>query len=85
MKPVLVIKNARVSGNVRKIGKQSSHLKFNIIQDSARKGIECLAFKMGDHANDFKTKTFDLAFTIEENHWKDNLTYYLNVRDVIFH
>ncbi|MHA7608590.1 single-stranded-DNA-specific exonuclease RecJ [Elizabethkingia meningoseptica] len=85
MKPVLVIKNARVSGNVRKIGKQSSHLKFNIIQDSARKGIECLAFKMGDYANDFKTKTFDLAFTIEENHWKDNLTYYLNVRDVIFH
>ena len=40
---------------------------------------------MGEHATDFKTKTFDLAFTIEENHWKDNLTYYLNVRDVIFH
>ncbi|MCT3649198.1 single-stranded-DNA-specific exonuclease RecJ [Elizabethkingia anophelis] len=85
MKPVLVIKNARVSGHVRKIGKQSSHLKFNIIQDSSRRGIECLAFKMGEHASDFRTKTFDIAFTIEENHWKDNLTYYLNVRDVIFH
>ena len=48
MKPVLVIKNARVSGHVRKIGKQSTHLKFNIIQDSSRRGIECLAFKMGN-------------------------------------
>ena len=85
MKPIFVVKNVRVSGAVKKIGKLGTHLKFNITQEGARKPMECLAFKMGAESQNFKTKTFDLAFTIEENHWKDNLTYFLNIRDVIFH
>ncbi|NAW49997.1 single-stranded-DNA-specific exonuclease RecJ [Elizabethkingia argentiflava] len=85
MKPILVLKNVRVKGYIKKMGKQNSHLKFNIIQEQANKEIECLAFKMGDYASDFRNRNFDIAVTLEENYWKDSLTYYLNIKDVIFH
>ncbi|KFC24770.1 single-stranded-DNA-specific exonuclease RecJ [Chryseobacterium sp. FH1] len=85
MKPVLVLKNIKVSGYVRLMGKESTHLKFNIAQPTTGRNVECVGFRFGHFAEDFKTKSFDLAFTIEENHWKGNVSHFLNVRDVIFH
>lgn len=84
MKPVLVLKNQKVSGYVKTMGKDNNHLKFFIKQDSTGKNIECVGFKLGKFADDFRQKTFDIAFTAEENHWKGNVTYYLNIRDVKF-
>lgn len=84
MKPIFVIKNAQVIGSVKKIGKTGIHLKFDIQQQDSNR-IECLAFKMGEYAEDFRTKTFDIAFTIEENHWKGTVSHFLNIRDVNFH
>ena len=84
MKPVLVLENQKVSGYVKTMGKESNHLKFFIKQDSTGKNIECVGFKLGNFADDFRQKTFDIAFTAEENHWKGNVTYYLNIRDVKF-
>ena len=85
MKPVLVLKNQKVSGYVKTMGKDNSHLKFYIKQESTGRNIECVGFKLGKYADDFREKTFDIAFTAEENHWKGNVTYYLNIRDVRFH
>ncbi len=85
MKPVLVLKNVRVNGYVRLMGKENTHLKFNILQPTTGRNIECVGFRFGQFAEDFKTKTFDLAFTIEENHWKGNVSHFLNIRDVKFH
>lgn len=85
MKPTLVLKNLNVSGFVRLMGKDGNHLKFYIHQPSTNRNIECIGFKLGEHADKFRTKTFDLAFTVEENHWKGNVSYFLNIRDVIFH
>ena len=84
MKPILVLKNQKVSGYVKTMGKENSHLKFYIKQDSTGKNIECVGFKLGKHADDFRNKKFDIAFTAEENHWKGNVTYFLNIRDVKF-
>lgn len=84
MKPVLVLKNQKVSGYVKTMGKDSSHLKFYIKQESTGRNIECVGFKLGKHADDFREKRFDIAFTAEENHWKGNVTYFLNIRDVKF-
>ena len=84
MKPVLVLKNQKITGFVKTMGKDNSHLKFYIKQESTGKNIECLAFKAGKHFDDYREKSFDIAFTIEENHWKGNVTYYLNIRDVKF-
>ncbi len=85
MKPVLVLKNMKVNGYVRLMGKENTHLKFNILQPTTGRNIECVGFRFGQFAEDFKTKTFDLAFTIEENHWKGNVSHFLNIRDVNFH
>lgn len=85
MKPVLVLKNQKVSGYVKTMGKDSNHLKFYIKQESTGRNIECVGFKLGQFGDDFRTKTFDIAFTLEENHWKGNVTHYLNIRDVKFH
>ncbi len=84
MKPVLVLKNQRVTGFVKTMGKENNHLKFYIKHPSGR-NIECVGFKLGSYAGDFRNKTFDIAFTVEENHWKGNVTYYLNLKDARFH
>ena len=85
MKPVLVLKNVKVNGYVRLMGKENTHLKFNILQPTTGRNIECVGFRFGQFAEHFKAKTFDLAFTIEENHWKGNVSHFLNIRDVKFH
>lgn len=84
MKPVLELKNQKVSGYVKTMGKDGGHLKFYIHQPVSGRNIECIGFKLGEYIEDFKTKNFDIAFTVEENHWKGNVTYYLNIRDVVF-
>lgn len=84
MKPILVLKNQKVSGYVKKMGKDENHLKFFIKQEATGRNIECVGFKLGAFAEDFRTKNFDVAFTVEENHWKGNVTHYLNIRDVKF-
>ncbi len=84
MKPVLVLKNLKITGFVKTMGKENSHLKFFIKQESTGKNIECVGFKLGKYADEFRKKTFDIAFTAEENHWKGNVTYFLNIRDAKF-
>ena len=84
MKPVLVLKNQKVSGIVKTMGKENNHLKFYIKQESTGRNIECVGFKLEKYADDFRTKNFDIAFTVEENHWKGNVSYYLNIRDAKF-
>lgn len=84
MKPVLVLKNQKASGYVKQMGKEGNHIKFYLHNPINNRNIECVGFKLGKHIEDFKTKAFDIAFTAEENHWKGNITYYLNIRDVIF-
>lgn len=84
MKPVMVLKNQKVAGYVKTMGKDKGHVKFYIRQNSGGKNIECIGFKLGKYEEDFRTKTFDIAFTLEENHWKGNVTYYLGIKDVKF-
>lgn len=85
MKPILVLRDLKINGFIKFIGKDDLHLKFNVLDKTSNKNIECLAFKLGKYRDDFKNKKFDLAFTLDENHWRGNVTYFLNVRDVKFH
>ncbi|MFC6269276.1 single-stranded-DNA-specific exonuclease RecJ [Frigoriflavimonas asaccharolytica] len=85
MKPTFVMKNQKVTGFVKQMGKEGSHLKFHLKQENTGKNIECVGFKLGEFAEEFRTKHFDVAFTLDENHWKGNVTYYFNIRDVKFH
>ena len=84
MKPVLAIHNVRAIGQVRTMGKDNNHVKFYIRQESTNRNIECVGFKLGQNSEDFKSKAFDIVFTLEENHWKGNVTHYLSIKDVKF-
>ncbi|MRN01038.1 single-stranded-DNA-specific exonuclease RecJ [Riemerella anatipestifer] len=84
MKPILVLKNLNISGHVKQMGKDNSHIKFYIQNPNNKRNIECVGFKLGHFTEEFRNKTFDLAFTVEENHWKGNVTYYLNIKGVKF-
>lgn len=85
MKPILVLRNQKVGGYVKQMGKDGNHIKFYIHNPATGRNIECVGFKLGMFAEDFRDRAFDLAFTVEENHWKGNVSYYLNIRDVVFH
>ena len=84
MKPILVLKNQKVNGFIKTMGKENNHVKFYLKQESTGKNIECVGFKLGHFGKDLQNKTFDMAFTIEENHWKGNINYYLNIKGVKF-
>lgn len=84
MKPILVLRNFKISGYLKMIGKDDAHLKFNILNPTTGKTVECIGFKLGKMAEDFRNKNFDLAFTVDENNWRGNVTYFLNIRDVKF-
>lgn len=84
MKPVFVLRSQKVNGLVKLMGKDGNHLKFYINQPAYNRNLECVGFKLGEYLEDFKTKRFDIAFTVEENHWKGNVTYFLSIRGVKF-
>lgn len=84
MKPIMVLENLKVAGYVKTMGKDGGHVKFYIKQEATGRNIECIGFKLGKFAQDFREKSFDIAFTLEENHWKGNVTHYLNIKDVKF-
>src|SRR5690606_28096018 len=53
MNPILALKNQRVAGYVKTMGKDNCHLKFYIKQESTGRNIECVGFKLGKFADDF--------------------------------
>lgn len=83
-KPVLSLTNRKIRGIAKQMGKEGNHIKFYLHNPQNNRNIECVGFKLGKYLSDFNTKSFDIAFTAEENHWKGNVTYYLNIKDVKF-
>lgn len=84
MKPILVLKNQKATGIIKQMGKDGNHVKFALPNPVTGRNLECIGFKLGKNIDNFREKNFDIAFTVEENHWKGNVTYYLNIRDVKF-
>lgn len=83
MNPVFVSRNL-VATDVRTMGADNSHLRFTPKQEGVKHAYnKAVAFKMGDLYNDLSSgKSFDLAYTIEENHWNGNVYLQLNVKDI---
>jgi len=85
MKPNFIIKNVKISGEIKILGKDNLHLKFNILEENSEKKFECIAFNMEKNLDNFRTKKFDLVFSIEENYWQGKTNHFLNIKDVHFH
>jgi len=85
MNPVFVSRNL-IAEDCRTMGADDSHLRFKPKQDGIHHPqLQAVAFRMGKLYSELaQGKTFDLAYTIEENHWKDRVTLQLNVKDLKF-
>ena len=85
MNPVFVSRNL-IAEDCRTMGADDSHLRFKPKQQGVRHMIlQAVAFKMGKLYDELsKGKPFDMAYTIEENHWNDRVYLQLNVKDIKF-
>jgi single-stranded-DNA-specific exonuclease len=85
MNPVFVSRNL-VAEDVRTMGADDSHLRFKPAQQGVKHlMLQAVAFKMGKlYPQLAEGKPFDMAYTIEENHWKDKVYLQLNVKDIKF-
>ena len=85
MNPVFVSRNL-IAEDCRTMGADDSHLRFKPKQQGVEHPmLQAVAFKMGKLYNELSQgKTFDLAYTLEENHWNDRVYLQLNVKDIKF-
>jgi len=82
--PVFVCRGLRDNGKSRQVGRTWEHLKLNI---SPIRGdyadFEGIAFGMGHLFGEIhKGKTFDIAFTVEENTFRGSTSMQLMVKDI---
>jgi len=84
MNPVFFAENVADNGQGRRVGAGGDHLKLNLIQEeNPFDDIPAIAFGQG---NKFKRitggNTFDIAYTITENHFRGETTIQLNIKDI---
>lgn len=83
MTPIFLTKNL-IAGNLFTMGKDGEHLKMVLRDEVSGIQFNAVGFKMGQFEDDFRYRTFDVVYSIEENVWRDRVTLQLNVRDVRF-
>lgn len=85
MNPVFVSRNL-IAEDCRTMGADNLHLRFKPKQQGVHHSmVQAVAFKMGELYSELASgKAFDMAYTIEENHWKGRVYIQLNVKDLKF-
>lgn len=82
MKPTLLLRNMETATIPQIMGKNREHIKFFININGINR--ECVGFGFGEFFEDFKSKKFDMVFSIEENHWKGQVSHFFNIKDIEF-
>ena len=81
MHPVFVSKNVEISGSARLL--KDEHLKLKLMQaDYPDIEIDAIGFGLGEFYNQVQNKTFDIAYTIDENNWRGKSTLQLMIKDI---
>lgn len=84
MNPVFFSENVADNGQGRKVGSGGDHLKLNLIQEeNPFDDVPAIAFNQGSKFNKITGgNTFDIAYTITENHFRGETTLQLNIKDI---
>lgn len=81
MAPVFIVRNATDTGFARPIGKDSAHLKAELMQNGAR--FSAIGFGLGKKIDFIAAKKpVDAVFCIEENHYRGEVSIQLRLKDV---
>jgi len=85
LNPVFISRGL-LSEDVGLMGADRSHLRFRPKQNGKPHApIRAVAFKMAEYYGQLMAnERFDLAYSIEENHWNGNITLQLNVKGIRF-
>jgi single-stranded-DNA-specific exonuclease len=82
-KPVFCSYHVYDFGTSRIVGKDGTHLKLDLIDDSTKLPIGAIAFGMSEHAQYIKKgKPVDVCYTIEENLYNGMTSIQLMIKDI---
>jgi len=82
-KPIFCTRNVHDYGTSKLVGKDSEHLKLEIIDSKNGGPIHGIAFGMHEHSSFIKEgKPFDICYSVEENTYNGNTTIQLMVKDI---
>ena len=84
MNPVFFAENVADNGQGRRVGAGGDHLKLNLIQEeNPFDDIPAIAFGQGHKFNKITNgNTFDIAYSITENHFRGKTSLQLNIKDI---
>ena len=78
--PVFISKGLKVVGNAIIVGE--NHLKMTVFQGNSA-AFSCIGFGLAQFEELVNSgKKFDLAYSIEENNWRNNVTIQLNIKGI---
>ena len=84
LRPVFMTKNCMDTGKSRAIGKDKTHLKLYVTDDSGLT-FSGIGFEMAEHISRIKSRnSFKLLYTVEENEFKGEISLQLNLKDIRF-
>jgi single-stranded-DNA-specific exonuclease len=82
-KPIFCSYNVRDFGTSRVVGKDGSHLKLELIDDSSQMATHAIAFGMGEYEMYLKENSpIDICYTVEENVYNGNTSIQLMIKDI---
>jgi len=82
-KPVFMSCQVIDFGTSRIVGKDGTHLKLELIDDSLRTPVHAIAFGMSEHEKYLKDSSpIDICYTIEENVYNGTTTLQLLIKDI---
>lgn len=81
--PVFMSKNVWDVGDVMIVG--NNHLKMSLTQEEGGRIFKAIAFGLGEHYDKVSQGiSFDICYTIEENHFNGHVNLQLNIKDISF-
>lgn len=83
MSPVFMSKNVWDVGDVMIVG--NNHLKMSLTQEEGGRIFKAIAFGLGEHYDKVSQGiSFDICYTVEENHFNGHVNLQLNIKDILF-
>jgi single-stranded-DNA-specific exonuclease len=82
-KPVFCSLSVRDYGTSKLVGKDSDHIKLELIDDSSKLPVHAIAFGMSEYFDYIKSmKPFNICYTLEENTYNGMTTLQLFIKDI---
>lgn len=83
MNPIFMSKGVWDIGDVTTVG--NNHLKLSVTQEDKGRIFKAIGFGLGEHYNKVSQGiSFDICYTIEENHFNGHVNLQLNIKDILF-